>query len=297
LSEQFWARSVLRVLEKATQIRPDQRYQTVQEFWDELADAALPPTRPLHAVDIEGRRRPSADLTVEPEAVPVAPPQARFQPVRTPSAEILESRSTRSADARRGVDESTGKHQQFNPTPHHAEAPSAPRPKIVVPVSALPPAVKERDSAQQGLSAKERIAALPNVAKNGKATGMPRRPVTTRRARPFVVAAILILGFSGMLLATHKYVTSRWNPFVGISQLGDIFIIGREGVTTTDVNLRPDASTSNPAIGMAEKNSRVKVSAVDENWYEIQVLEHGRPKASPFTADRGWVNKQFVKFD
>jgi len=48
---------------------------------------------------------------------------------------------------------------------------------------------------------------------------------------------------------------------------------------------------------MAEKNSRVKISAADGNWYEIQVLEHGRPKASPFTADRGWVNKQFVKFD
>ena len=118
-----------------------------------------------------------------------------------------------------------------------------------------------------------------------------------RRARPFVVAALLILAFSGMLLATHKYVTSRWNPFVGISKLGDIFVIGREGVTTTDVNLRSDASTANPPVGVAENGSRVKILASDENWYEIQVLEHGRPKTNPFTADRGWINKKFVKFD
>jgi serine/threonine protein kinase len=300
LSGHFWATSVLRVLEKATQLRPDRRYQTVQEFWDELSDAALPPTRPLHAVDVEERRRPSSDLTIEPEEVPVAPPEPRFEPVHAPPArgESADTRETSSGEMRPYSDASkTSSHQPLNRMRHYREAPAAPRPKIVVPVSAIPPAAKKQDDAQRGLSARERIEALPNVQKNGKVSGMPRRPVTTRRARPFVVAAILIFGFSGMLLATHKYVTSRWNPFVGISRLGDIFVIGREGVTTTDVNLRPDASSSNPAIGMAEKNSRVKISAADGNWYEIQVLEHGRPKASPFTADRGWVNKQFVKFD
>jgi hypothetical protein len=100
-----------------------------------------------------------------------------------------------------------------------------------------------------------------------------------------------------MLLATHKYVTSRWNPFVGISKLGDVFIIGREGVTTTDVKLRPDASATNPQVGLAESGSRVKILSSEENWYEVQVLQHGRPKTDPFTSDRGWINKKFVKFD
>jgi len=26
-------------------------------------------------------------------------------------------------------------------------------------------------------------------------------------------------------------------------------------------------------------------------------LEHGRAKTDPFTSDRGWINKKFVKFD
>jgi hypothetical protein len=112
-----------------------------------------------------------------------------------------------------------------------------------------------------------------------------------------LVAAVLILGFVGMLLATHKYVTSHWNPFVGLPLLSDVFVIGREGVTTTDVNLRSDASVANAPIGLAEAGSRIKILATGDNWYEIQVLQHGRPKTDPFTSDKGWVNKKFVKFD
>ena len=74
-----------------------------------------------------------------------------------------------------------------------------------------------------------------------------------------------------MLLATHKYVTSNWNPLLKIPQLEICFIVGREGVTTTDVNLRADPSSTNTAIGLAEFGSRVKVLAVNNNWYEVQV--------------------------
>ena len=79
--------------------------------------------------------------------------------------------------------------------------------------------------------------------------------------------------------------------------MGELFVIGREGVTTTDVNLRSDASIANPPVGVAEYGSRVKILAAEDNWYEVQVLQHGRPKASPFTSDRGWINKKFVRFD
>ena len=106
----------------------------------------------------------------------------------------------------------------------------------------------------------------------------------------------LILG-RGMLLATHKYVTSHWNPFVGLPLLSDVFVIGREGVTTTDVNLRSDASVANAPIGLAEAGSRIKILATGDNWYEVQVLQHGRAKADPFTSDKGWINKKFVRFD
>ncbi|HYU97789.1 MAG TPA: serine/threonine protein kinase [Pyrinomonadaceae bacterium] len=281
VASHFWSTPVLRVLEKATQVRPENRYQTVQEFWDDLADATLAPTRSLVDAQAELRQRPSLDLSVEPADLTEAPPQPSFQPV------------------------SPAPQPSSSPTSiPYAVQPESRRPKIVVPVSTMYSKARPaagREEVLVGQSARDRISALPDQPRNGKVPvgrlENKRRPVGPRRARPYLVAAVLILGFVGMLLATHKYVTSHWNPFVGLPLLSDVFIIGREGVTTTDVNLRSDASVANAPIGLAEAGSRIKILATGENWYEIQVLEHGRPKTDPFTSDKGWINKKFVRFD
>ncbi|HSS19292.1 MAG TPA: protein kinase [Pyrinomonadaceae bacterium] len=279
VSSLHWAAPVLRVLEKATQTNPEKRYQTVQEYWDELSDAALPATRPLVAADQSAqlRQRPSSDLNVEPEELTAPPPQPSFQLVNEPP---------QTQDVRR--------------EPALANSPGAPaakRPRIVVPVSAI----HGGRASGGGQTAQERLAALPDRPPPKKAVEVrslnKRREVGPRRARPFLVAAILIVAFAVMLLATHKYVTSHWNPFVGLPLLSDIFVIGREGVTTTDVNLRSNAGSTSAPIGLAEAGSRVKVLATGEYWYEVQVLQHGRAKVDPFTSDRGWINKKFVRFD
>ncbi|MGH9874994.1 MAG: protein kinase domain-containing protein [Pyrinomonadaceae bacterium] len=283
VASHFWSTPVLKVLEKATQLRPENRYQTVQEFWDDLSDATLPPTRSLAglAVDTQTdlRQRPSFDLSVEPAEFTEAPPEPRFQPVSAPPPP--QSNATAAA-------------------PPYAVQSAERRPKIVVPVSTMHMKAR-REEILPGQSARDRIAALPDQPRNGKVPVArlenKRRPVGPRRARPYLVAAVLILGFVGMLLATHKYVTSHWNPFVGLPLLSDVFVIGREGVTTTDVNLRSDASVANAPIGLAEAGSRIKILSTGDNWYEVQVLEHGRAKADPFTSDKGWINKKFVRFD
>lgn len=283
LSQEYWAGPVLRVLEKATQTRRENRYQTVQEFWDELADASLPPTRPLQGIGVDARRRPSSDLSLKAGEIPEAPPQARFEPTSMPGGDGVETGYARSGP----------QHLPDYPPRTSAVSPER-RPKIVVPVIEAEERRKNEELAHRAPSAKDRIAAMPNAP---KASGHQRRPVSSPSARPYLVAAFLILAFAGMLLATHRYVTSQWNPFASVTQLGDVFVIGREGVTTTDVRLRPDASTANPPIGLAENGSRVKILASEDNWYEVQVLEHGRAKADPFTSDRGWINKRFVRFE
>jgi len=266
VENEYWAKPILRVLQKATQTRPEDRYQTVQQFWDDLADASLPPTKQLPGTlpVTEPARRPSFELSVQPDEFTQAPPQARFQPVKS---------WTSSADR----------------TAQQYDASIARRPKIVVPVS---PEEKRR------LAPRDNVIDLPSAGRNqGSQRVNKRRPVGPRKTRPYLVAAILVLAFAGMLLATHKYVTSHWNPFVGLPLLSDVFVIGREGVTTTDVNLRSDASVANAPIGLAEAGSRVKILATGDNWYEVQVLQHGRAKVDPFTSDRGWINKKFVKFE
>jgi hypothetical protein len=160
------------------------------------------------------------------------------------------------------------------------------RPRIVVPISVEARRQMEMRARQQSQLEERR----PERIRQSVDSVLP-----VSRKRRALVAVGLVLAFSGMLLATHKYVTTRWNPLAPISQT--IEPIGRQGVTTTDVNLRPAANISNAPIGLAESGSKVKVLSADNNWYEIQVVEHGRPKIEPYSSDRGWINKRYVKFD
>ncbi|MGH9880296.1 MAG: protein kinase domain-containing protein, partial [Pyrinomonadaceae bacterium] len=265
LGGEYWAGPVLRVLEKATQTRPENRYQSVEEFWDELAEAALRPTEPLRMENLQSRRKPSEELEIEPEEFTQAPPQARFSPVP-------------------------------DSLPVYTDSGSVKRPRIVVPVNMLPES-GGRQAIQARRTAKEIVAAFPERRPNANTSRVRESAVVPSRSKRLGVAAVLVLAFSGMLLATHRYVTSHWNPLVEIPRIGDLFVVGREGLTTTDVNLRPDASSSNTPIGLAEYGSRVKILSINSNWYEVQVMEHGRAKTDPYSADRGWVNKKFVKFD
>jgi serine/threonine protein kinase len=259
VSQTPWARSVLRVLEKATQNRPEDRYQTVEEFWDEIADASLPPTRPLQMVPANVqpfRRKPSEDLPVEPEDefTEAAPPRPHFE-VPAQREEFVDY---------------------------------VKRPRIVVPISL---------EARRELRAREQFETQHN-RRPERITSSVDSVLPVSRKRRALVAVGLILAFSGMLLATHKYVTTRWNPLAPLSQTVEpVVVVGKQGVTTTDVNLRPVANVSNVPIGLAESGSKVKVLSADNNWYEIQIVEHARPKTDPYSSDRGWINKRYVKFD
>jgi serine/threonine protein kinase len=261
--DQPWSRAVLRVLEKSTQTRPEARYQTVEEFWDDIADASLPPTRLLHPVTTETqemRRKPSADLSVEPEEefTEAAPPRPHFA--------VPDQRETFPADVE-----------------------TLKRPRIVVPINM---------EARRQMELRAREEVRPPAQRRPEKIGAPANSVLpASRKRRALVALGLILAFSGMLLATHKYVTTRWNPLAPIQQAVDPVVIGRQGVTITDVNLRPTANAANAPIGLAESGSKVKVLSAESNWYEVQVVEHGRTKGDPYSSDRGWINKRYVKFD
>lgn len=264
IRDKEWSNAILSVLEKATQNRPEDRYQSVEEFWDELAEASLPPTRLLQLVKNdtdEVKRRPSEDLSLEVEEfTEAAPPRPQFAPHEQRPVLVTDTAAVN-------------------------------RPRIVVPIN---------KKAEEQLQERQHPTPRPEVLGRDKRrpiVGGPTDTLPPSRNRRVLVALGLILAFSGMLLATHKYVTSHWNPLTNLPQVSETFTIGREGVTTTDVNLRATSNTTNAPIGLAENGSKVKVLSIDNNWYEVQVLSHGRPKTDPFSADRGWVNKKYIKFD
>jgi hypothetical protein len=269
ISREEWAPSLLRVLERATQTRPGARYQRVQDFWEDLNDTSLPATRPLQM--IQARRNISADLQVESEVITAPPPKPRFET---------------SSDLQ---------HQEIAGN-------GATRPKIVVPIAAHA-AAQAMLMPSQGFGVPQQTGRVTvPVTRNGRAN----RPVQgnigvqpRKRSRDFVVGVVLVLCFAGLLLATGAYVRSWIKARTAEPTTITTSLVGRDALTTTDVNLRAGPNSTSSQVGLAEAGSRVRVTNVNSNssWCEVQILQHARPKADPASEDRGWVNRRYLKFD
>ena len=263
ISGKTWAADVLRVLRRATEDKPEDRYQTVQEFWQELSDASLPPTLPLKAQDKdEGRQRPTSQLTKVEAVVAEAPPRPRFD-----SRDIIRQSQMHGNGVK--------------------------RPRIVVPVNEvrrapiLPPqATAQRTPIQ--------LTHPPHPQPVDGFVPAPQYQQGRRSVRA-LIAFLIILAFAGILLATHFYVSRQRTLTSTPSSNTASPDVGREGVITTDVKLRPDPSMNNRSIGIVTQGSRARVLSTDSNWYEIEVLQQARD--DPNNANRGWVNRRFLNVD
>jgi serine/threonine protein kinase len=260
ISSKPWAADVLRVLRRATADKPEDRYQTVQEFWEELADASLPPTQPLNPQGgIPARERPaSKQLTGKTETLTeAAPPRPRF-------------------DSRDAI-----KQSQVSGNGLH-------RPRIVVPVAHA----QHRPNVQRRSSASEVAVPAPaqHVQSADEFISAQQEQVAGRGFRA-LMALLIIVVFAGILLATHYYV-SRQRAGSPPSASEPSSEVGLEGTVQTDVRLRPDPSVNNRPVGIVTKGSQVRVLSVKNSWYEIEVLQQGRD--DPGSANRGWISKRFL---
>jgi serine/threonine protein kinase len=264
ISNKTWAADVLRVLRRATEDKPEDRYQTVQEFWQELSDASLPPTLPLKPQDgDEARARPTSQLTKVEAAVAEAPPRPRFD-----SSDIINKQSQMYGNGSK-------------------------RPRIVVPVNVARPApTTPPQPPVQRMPVQLTHAPHPQPV-DGFVPTPQYQP--SRRSVRALIAFLIILAFAGILLATHFYVSRQRALTAAPAGNAASPDVGREGVITTDVKLRPDPSMNNRSIGIVTQGSRARVLSIDSNWYEIEVLQQGRD--DPNSANRGWINKRFLNVD
>jgi serine/threonine protein kinase len=260
-ANQQWSQYVLRVLERATQTYQERRQQTVEEFWQEIKDATMAQTRPLKRSDGngEGERATSQEggLATPP------PPAPTFD------------REARSA----------------NKSGHH---------RIVVPIArGATPSLQNTPAESSAFPQRAAPEAFPPAAE--LRARQRAEPGLSSRARRWLVALVLLLAFSGMLFATYRYVNNLRRGAVGgqtqqtSAAAGNVSPVGHEYLAKTDVNLRSGPDTSNPKVGLAERSSRVKVLQVSGAWYQVQVVEHGRPKEDPETAEQGWANSALLK--
>lgn len=109
------------------------------------------------------------------------------------------------------------------------------------------------------------------------------------------LAAAVIVGSIVLLLVGLKTYNALWPK----KSPDSASVIGAEGIATADLNVRSTPSSENEPVGLAENGSRVRVLSVNGNWYEIQILQHGRvsPEWVGKRSEKGWVNNKYVKLD
>lgn len=267
IANKAWAEDVLRVLRRATEDKPENRYQTVQEFWEELSDAALPPTIPLKPLGgaEEVRQRQTSKLTkVEATTIDAPPPRPRFE--------------TRDL---------------INQSP--PEGNGIKRPRIVVPVHlAKPNDPSTRPAPHTGVA---ETSAPEHARPVDDFVPAPQYQPGGRSLRA-LIAFLIILGFAGILLATHYYVSRQRTVMPAPTGNTSSPDVGREAVVMREANLRREPSmTSNPPLRKVKKGSRVRILSVNEsnNWYEIQVLTQEGSDQDAIT--RGWMGKSTLELD
>jgi serine/threonine protein kinase len=260
VSNQPWANEVLRVLQKATKTNPIERFQSVRDFLEELTHAtstanlaAIKANEDTKSIDFESEAKELTNNT---------PPQPHF--------------------------DSTHNLQNQNIPLKESE-----RPRIVVQFNDSQP-LNQQPIQPVGQNARDIINKMPDIPlqQNKPQEQKPSSPLAST-FKSFLVGVCILIAFTSMLLATHYFFRGRaiWNS--GATTNNTDPIIGREGTTTTNVNLRPDPSAKNKSIGIAEKGTTVKILAVSGDWYRVQITNRPRPK-NPNWADEGWIHKDYV---
>jgi hypothetical protein len=252
-----WATEMLRVVQKATCDDPLDRHQTVDEFWSDLA-----PVRRL--ADESG---PLTVARTAAHATPQAHVGAGFSPLAPGRPTFATSRDL------------------------HLKYPlTTARP--VIRVELEPPAPIERNG---GVA-----ATAVNTVFDGKTPGTvlqdpdsmpPRRRRGRKFAKRLAAAAIFVAMFGGGLYAASAYLSG-----MNLLSIVTSAFRGPTGRANTDVNLRPDPSANNDPVGLATKNSRLRIVKAQNNWYQVEVLEQGRDKEDTGST-KGWINGRYVDLD
>ena len=258
-----WAEELKRVLFKATQDDPAARHQSIDEFWIDLGGLRR------FAADFETATAVRPKLHTTPQAhvmrgyTPLAPQQPRFNTSRELKVKdaFLPAQSPLRIDV-----------EKLQKTP---AIPPKPTPRVE---EHWPEQIQEQQK-----------NVLNTIINEDRAENRKKK---RRRNRRFAGLAIVLLLFIGGLYATSVFV-QRAGVFDGLTAGG----ANKTGTANTDINLRPGPSADNEPIGLVTKNSKVRVIKIQNNWYQVDVIEQGRERDVPLSSNRGWLYGKYVDLD
>ena len=261
-----WAKDLLEVVQKATQNNPKDRHQDIYEFWKDFARLKVYAAEEGEVkTEVAVRSAGTPKAHVSRGYTPLAPQQPKFNTSRELKFENNQILKNPALVVK--VDNAARLNEFQNHSLNH------------IPTGQPPIAAhkNELDFDRNEHVFEEEI-------------NRPIRKKTfMRRAATFLV---IICVFTGILYATHSFLRGA-----GILPEINMPFSKPTGTANTDVNLRIDGDPNSQKIGFVPKNSRVRIVNSNENWYEVDIIEFGRPKESSTDAEHGWVNKRYINVD
>lgn len=261
--DEEWAPEFKRVLHRATLEDLSQRHQSIDEFWKDLGELRR------YANDFETATTVRPKLHATPQAnvakgySPIAPNQPRFNTSR--ELKLKEAFSPAQSPLRIDVEK----------LPRTPAIQPKPTPRVE---DYWPNQIQEQ---QQNV--------LNAIVEEDLAVEQRRQK---RRFRRWAAFATLLA-----LFVTGLYATSVFLRGSGILDGVTIGSPDRVGRANTDINLRPEPSADNRPIGLVTKDSRVRILATRDNWYQVEIIEQGRRLDDPPASNRGWLYGKYVTVD
>ena len=261
--DEEWAQELKRVLNRATRDEPSERHQSIDEFWADLKELRRFAADFETATEVRPKFHVTPQANVTPGYTPMAPQQPRFNT----------SRELKVKDA-------------FLPaqSPLRIDVEKLPKTPALQPKPA--PRVEDHWPEQIHEQQKNVLNTIINedleeVRKKGR-----------RKRRRLAAFLIVLFMFVGGLYATSLFV-QRSGVFGGFATSPD----AKTGRANTDINLRPSPSADNEPIGLVTKDSKVRILRVQNNWYQVDIIEQGRERDGTTSTNRGWLHGRYVDLD
>jgi serine/threonine protein kinase len=282
-------KALLRVLRRATDDRPEVRYQTVPEFWQDLV--------------LAGAKSDQADEVESAEATTIVRARLRVQPGQLPEKPDQPQFDLSLAGGTRGEACST-------PSPRMEEGKAAGPASSTLPgKTTQEPARRERRTGRVVIE----IPSSPTVEQVGLPAGSPGRPLDRGagkgQAKPWRrpqerAGKVVVARPEGWWrrLIRHRY-------GVGLAAVGLLVIlslvyvsvrqwIGKERtaaqgeveVVVSALNVRGGPGPSEPVLGVVPRGSRHPLLTVNQQqWMQIEVTEWDETYPHPPRKVQGWV--------
>jgi serine/threonine protein kinase len=266
LMNEPWGASLLNVLRRATHDAPERRYQTVVEFWHDLAQTAIYQT---DEADLDTVIRPR--LQVIPGPLPQTPTQARF-------GQVLNSQPLGTLPYAPGFN-AESRAPGFTTAPREAEAA---RRDIVIDLQQPPrPVARPRPSVPPAPTQNPTPALVqPPSNEPSKLSQVFAHFNASLRSRLFIV--LLALALLGGGASIYNYARRNPNGFGAPTQIE---------VSTNLLNVRARPSARAPKIGDIASGSRHRVlTKNDDGWLQIEVSQWNTMELGAREQNRGWVD-------